>query len=385
MFSSNLSLYIHIPWCVRKCPYCDFNSHQQKNELPEDAYVQRLLDDLDNDLASFSIKDRNISSIFFGGGTPSLFSAMAIEKILEGVNTRLTLTNDCEITLEANPGTFEADKFSGFRKAGINRLSIGIQSFADEQLKKLGRIHNSGEAKRAIQTAFDSGFDNLNIDLMYALSQQSIDEALHDLETAFSFPITHLSHYQLTLEPNTLFAKYPPKLPNDDAIWDMQQACQNFIAENGFNQYEVSAYAKCSELDLRAQHNLNYWRFNDYLGIGAGAHGKLSLADGQIVRTMKPKHPKQYLDHELNHTFQNQSIIKTKDRAFEFFLNRLRLHEHFTKLDFQQTTGLEFSEAEPHILLAQTNQWLIEESLGFKVTKLGQQFLNNLQEIFLPD
>jgi len=380
---SNLSLYIHIPWCVRKCPYCDFNSHQQKDTLPEDAYVKRLLADLDNDLSSFMIKHRSLQSIFFGGGTPSLFSAKAIGDILTGVNQRLPFTETCEITLEANPGTFEADKFADFKRAGVNRLSIGIQSFDDEHLKKLGRIHNSDEAKQAVQIAFDSGFENVNLDLMYALSQQNIEGALLDLKTAFQFPITHLSHYQLTLEPNTLFHKFPPKLPNDDAIWDMQQVCQSFIKDHGFHQYEVSAYAKESKNDCRAQHNLNYWRYGDYLAIGAGAHGKITLAEHKTVRTMKFKHPRHYLENDIDHAFNHQKNVSKDDLLFEYFLNKLRLLESFTQQDFTHATGLPFSVAEIKIREALRHQWLEFDNENYSVTAIGQQYLNNLQGIFL--
>jgi len=381
----SISLYIHIPWCVRKCPYCDFNSHQQKNELPEDQYVNRLLEDLDNDITTFNISDRPLQSIFFGGGTPSLFSSDAIKQILDGVKERLTLSKDCEITLEANPGTFEVNKFFGFRMVGVNRLSIGIQSFNAEHLQKLGRIHDVNEANQAIETAFLVGFKNVNVDLMYALPKQNINQAINDLSIAFDYPITHLSHYQLTLEPNTLFAKYPPKLPEEDAIWDMQLACQELITKHGFKQYEISAYAKTSSNDLRAKHNLNYWRFGDYLGIGAGAHGKITLKDDNQIRTMKPKHPKQYLDNQIDHNFQSISHIKVTEIAFEYMLNRLRLNEAFSQSDFEISTGRKISDIESQLNTALDLAWLKDNNEHYQVTALGHQFLNDFQALFLPD
>lgn len=378
-----LSLYIHIPWCVRKCPYCDFNSHQQKNELPESEYVQRLLQDLEYDLRHFDIdtNQRKIHSIFFGGGTPSLFLSDSIGRIIDGVNDRIQLETGCEITLEANPGTFEAEKFAGFRQAGVNRLSIGIQSFNDEHLKKLGRIHNADEAKKAITTAFDSGFENINLDLMYALPEQTYDQALSDVEMALSFPVTHLSHYQLTLEPNTLFAKFPPKLPDDDSAWAIQDACQKLIAENRFKQYEVSAYSK---LDKQCQHNLNYWRFGDYLGIGAGAHGKITDTRGSVHRTAKPRHPKQYLDNALGDDFIHATKVTASNLAFEYFLNRLRLQERFSLQEFAQMTGLDSDTVIEKIDTAKSREWLRVADSSIRVTPLGQQFLNDLQALFLP-
>jgi len=345
--NSPLSLYIHIPWCVKKCPYCDFNSHgldraKNNTDFPEQDYVQRLLEDLKFDLEFFNLKNsqRPIESIFFGGGTPSLFSAESIGSILDGVAQQINLSADCEITLEANPGTFEAEKFIGFRAAGINRLSIGIQSFNEQHLKRLGRIHNSDEASKAIQMAFDAGFDNVNCDLMYALPEQTIEQAVHDVQIALQFPINHLSHYQLTLEPNTLFAKFPPKLPDDDIAWQMQEDCQQEIANAGFEQYEVSAYSKINQ---RSQHNLNYWRYGDYLGIGAGAHGKITKAGQDIIRTAKPRHPKQYLGNALDENFISAKQLMHADIVFEYFLNRLRLYEKFSLEDFEVKTNLSAS------------------------------------------
>ena len=387
--SSNLSLYIHIPWCIKKCPYCDFNSHgldraKSNTDFPEQNYVQRLLQDLKYDLEYFNLKksQRKIHSIFFGGGTPSLFSAQAIGDILEGVAKQISFTDDCEITLEANPGAFESDKFIGFKAAGVNRLSIGIQSFNEQHLKRLGRIHDSGEASKAIQMAFDAGFENVNCDLMYALPEQTIEQAISDVRKALQFPINHLSHYQLTLEPNTLFAKFPPPLPDDDIAWQMQEECQQEISDNGFEQYEVSAYSRPNQ---RSRHNLNYWRFGDYLGIGAGAHGKITISDGQILRTAKPRHPNQYLSNELGSSFINTKSVAESEIAFEYFLNRLRLYEGFSLDEFSRLTGLSHADIQPYLDKAVTNQWLIQDKQQLKTTELGQRFMNDLQALFLAD
>ncbi|MFZ2320426.1 MAG: radical SAM family heme chaperone HemW, partial [Pseudomonas sp.] len=286
-----LALYIHIPWCVRKCPYCDFNSHAAGPTLPEQEYVDALLADLDADLGR--VHGRQLSSIFFGGGTPSLFSAAALGRLLAGVEQRIGFAADIEITLEANPGTFEQAKFQAYRQLGINRLSIGVQSFQADKLKALGRIHDGDEAIRAADMARAAGFDNFNLDLMHGLPDQSIEDALSDLRIAIAQQPTHLSWYQLTMEPNTVFWSQPPTLPEDDTLWDIQEAGQQLLAEHGYLQYEVSAYARAGR---QAQHNLNYWSFGDFIGIGAGAHGKLSSPSGQIVRTWKTRLPKDYLD-----------------------------------------------------------------------------------------
>ena len=386
---SPISLYIHIPWCIKKCPYCDFNSHgldraKSNTDFPEQNYVQRLLADLKYDIERFNLQNsqQQIHSIFFGGGTPSLFSAQAIGNILDGVSKQITFTDDCEITLEANPGTFESDKFIGFKAAGVNRLSIGVHSFNEQHLKRLGRIHNSGEASKAIQMAFDAGFENVNCDLMYALPEQSVEQAISDVRTALQFPINHLSHYQLTLEPNTLFAKFPPPLPEDDIAWQMQEECQQEIANSGLEQYEVSAYSKPNQ---RSRHNLNYWRFGDYLGIGAGAHGKITMPDGQIFRTAKPRHPNQYLSNELGDSFINTKSVDDSDIAFEYFLNRLRLYEGFSLDDFSRRTGLKNTDIQLHLDKAVKNQWLIQDKQQLKTTELGQRFMNDLQGLFLAD
>ena len=386
---SPLSLYIHIPWCIKKCPYCDFNSHgldraKSNTDFPEQDYVQRLLSDLKYDLEYFNLqnKQREVHSIFFGGGTPSLFSAQAIGNILDGVSKQINFTDNCEITLEANPGTFESDKFIGFKAAGVNRLSIGIQSFNEQHLKRLGRIHDSGEASKAIQMAFDAGFENVNCDLMYALPEQTIEQAIKDVKTALDFPINHLSHYQLTLEPNTLFAKFPPKLPNDDITWQMQEECQQVIADAGFEQYEVSAYSKPKQ---RSRHNLNYWRFGDYLGIGAGAHGKITQSEGTIIRTAKPRHPKQYLENALNTSFLNAKAVNKTELPFEYFLNRLRLYESFDLGGFLKATGIEISQIQPTLEQAISNQWLEVDGTQVQTSELGRRFMNDLQALFLGD
>src|ERR1700733_8857798 len=287
-----LSLYVHIPWCVRKCPYCDFNSHNAPENLPQQDYVDALSRDLEQDLPL--AQGRMLQSIFFGGGTPSLFTPDTIAKIIDDVSARLRLADDVEITLETNPGTVEHGPFAGYRDAGVNRISFGVQSFDDSALKRIGRIHDASEAERAVKMAQDAGIDNINLDLMYALPQQTIDGALADVEKAIALQTPHLSHYQLTLEPNTPFAANPPPLPDDDSAWDMQEACQSRLAAAGLNQYEVSAYARSGK---HCRHNMNYWQFGDYLGIGAGAHGKITNADGGVRRRWKVRAPRGFLEH----------------------------------------------------------------------------------------
>ena len=368
-----LSLYIHYPWCVKKCPYCDFNSHEGSIH---NGYIKALLKDLDDDLKF--IQNRKIHSIFIGGGTPSLMSIEDAYELFDGLNERLSISKNIEITLEANPGTFEVEKFSEFRKAGINRLSVGVQSFKDNQLKFLGRIHSGGDALRAISEAKKVGFDNLNIDLMYGLKDQTIDMCLEDVMQAIELKPSHISFYQLTLEPNTLFAKYPPKLPIDEKIWDMGEQGAALLNQNGFRQYEVSAYS-----ERPSEHNINYWKFGDYIGIGAGAHGKITDVESQqIFRTLKPKSPKEYLSK-----MQTGADIPTKKEvdnvAFEFMLNSLRLKDGFSSSLFESRTGLlikslssELGRAENLGLLENKNNWIKPTSKGFN-------FLNELQEIFL--
>ena len=368
-----LALYIHYPWCVKKCPYCDFNSHEGSIH---NGYIKALLKDLDDDLKF--IQNRKIHSIFIGGGTPSLMSIEDAYELFDGLNERLSISKNIEITLEANPGTFEVEKFSEFRKVGINRLSVGVQSFKDNQLKFLGRIHSGGDALRAISEAKKVGFDNLNIDLMYGLKDQTIDMCLEDVMQAIELKPSHISFYQLTLEPNTLFAKYPPKLPIDEKIWDMGEQGAALLNQNGFRQYEVSAYS-----ERPSEHNINYWKFGDYIGIGAGAHGKITDVESQqIFRTLKPKSPKDYLSK-----MQTGADIPTKKEvdnvAFEFMLNSLRLKDGFSSSLFESRTGLlikslssELGRAENLGLLENKNNWIKPTSKGFN-------FLNELQEIFL--
>ncbi|MDX2163901.1 MAG: radical SAM family heme chaperone HemW [Gammaproteobacteria bacterium] len=367
-----LSLYIHFPWCIRKCPYCDFNSHALKDTLPEDQYISLLLEDLTDDLKKYNISQRPIHSIFMGGGTPSLFSPEAIYKLLNQIQSRIAFKNNLEITLEANPGTFEQDKFLGFRQAGINRLSIGIQSFQKDKLKSLGRIHDDEAALKAIEIAKKSGFENFNIDLMHGLPNQSLDDALFDIKTALGFLPPHLSWYQLTLEPNTLFYKQPPTLPAEGVLADIQDSGEKLLAENNFNHYETSAFCQRNH---ECQHNLNYWQFGDYLGIGAGAHGKIGL-----TRTAKNKHPKTYLDKNF---IASINLIEPNQIIFEFMLNALRVRKLITWELFAERTGLEPKSISDKLnTLADKNLMVIYKN-GFELTPLGQRFLNDVLTVFL--
>lgn len=378
-----LALYIHIPWCVRKCPYCDFNSHAQQGELPVDDYVRALLADLEQDLPL--AWGRSVHSVFFGGGTPSLFPARAIGAILDGVSARLRLTPGAEITLECNPGTAEYDRFEGYRAAGVNRLSFGVQSFDDGCLAQLGRIHDSAQAENAVRAARSAGFDNFNIDLMFALPGQSLAMALHDVDRALALQPAHLSHYHLTLEPNTVFAvRPPPGLPDEDTAWDLQEACQERLREGGFEHYEVSAYAQPGR---QCAHNLNYWRFGDYLGIGAGAHGKLSLpANDQILRRWKPKNPRDYLARAgTPQGIGGDQYLDATQRPFDFMLNALRLHEGFGVTQFEARTGLPLTAIEAALAKAETAGWLAREGERYAPTELGQRFNNDLVSLFLAD
>jgi oxygen-independent coproporphyrinogen-3 oxidase len=373
-----LALYIHIPWCVRKCPYCDFNSHAAGPSLPEEEYVDALLADLDADREH--IHSRELTSIFFGGGTPSLFSAKALGRLLLGVQQRVPFASDIEITLEANPGTFEQAKFRDYRSLGINRLSIGVQSFQEAKLKALGRIHDGNEAVRAADMARAAGFDNFNLDLMHGLPEQSIEDALFDLRTAIAQGPTHLSWYQLTMEPNTVFWSQPPELPEDDLLWDIQEAGQALLAAEGYGQYEVSAYAQAGKA---ARHNLNYWTFGDFLGIGAGAHAKLSAPDGRIVRSWKTRLPKDYLDAAK--TFQaGERVLDTEELPFEFLMNVLRLSEGVPAALFEQRTGLPLASLDAARREAETRQLLQTDPARLVATREGQLFLNDLLQHFLP-
>ena len=373
-----LAAYVHIPWCVRKCPYCDFNSHAAGASLPEDAYVEALLADLDADLEQ--IQSRRLTSIFFGGGTPSLFSASALARILEGMRQRVGFAEDIEITLEANPGTFEQAKFRDYRSLGINRLSIGVQSFQPAKLKALGRIHDGDEAIRAADMARAAGFDNFNLDLMHGLPEQSLEDALSDLRIAIAQQPTHLSWYQLTVEPNTEFWNKPPRLPEDETLWDIQEAGQALLAEHGYRQYETSAYAQPGR---QARHNLNYWTFGDFLGLGAGAHGKWTAADGEIYRHWKTRLPKDYLDPDKRFRAGHKQLAQD-ELPFEFLMNVLRLTDGVPSLMFTQRTGLSLDllaagrrDAEARGLLEPDPQRLV-------ATAKGQLFLNDLLQLFLP-
>ncbi|QTN47438.1 radical SAM family heme chaperone HemW [Ectopseudomonas mendocina] len=372
-----LALYIHIPWCVRKCPYCDFNSHAAGPTLPEEEYVDALLADLDIDLQH--VHGRPLTSIFFGGGTPSLFSDRALGRLLEGVEQRVGFAPDIEITLEANPGTFEQAKFKGYRSLGINRLSIGVQSFQEAKLKALGRIHDGSEAIRAADMARAAGFDNFNLDLMHGLPEQSIEDALFDLRTAISQGPTHLSWYQLTMEPNTVFWSQPPVLPEDDLLWDIQEAGQALLAAEGYAQYEVSAYARPGK---QARHNLNYWTFGDFLGIGAGAHAKLSTPAGHIQRTWKTRLPKDYLDPAK--AFQaGERVLEAGELPFEYLMNVLRLTEGAPAELFSQRTDLPLQQLEQARREAERQGLLQADPARLVATAKGQLFLNDLLQLFL--
>ncbi|MEI7127435.1 radical SAM family heme chaperone HemW [Pectobacterium versatile] len=372
-----LSLYIHIPWCVQKCPYCDFNSHALKGDVPHQEYVDHLLADLDADLPLAS--GRELHSIFIGGGTPSLLSAEAMQALLDGVRARIPLTPDAEITMEANPGTVEADRFSGYQRAGINRISIGVQSFDPQKLTRLGRIHGPDEAKRAAHLATGLGLRSFNLDLMHGLPDQSLEEALDDLRQAIALNPPHLSWYQLTIEPNTLFSSRPPTLPDDDALWDIYEQGHALLSAAGYQQYETSAYAKPG---YQCQHNLNYWRFGDYLGIGCGAHGKLTFSDGRILRTVKVRHPRGYMQGTY---LDKQHDVANDDRPFEFFMNRFRLLEAAPREDFTAYTGLDEHSIRPQLDQALAQGYLTETATHWQITEHGKLFLNSLLELFLAE
>ncbi|MBD9358465.1 radical SAM family heme chaperone HemW [Methylomonas albis] len=372
-----LSLYIHFPWCIQKCPYCDFNSHAVKNPIPEEAYVDALLIDLQADLELLGAP-RNINSIFMGGGTPSLFSPEALHRLLAGARQLVPLAEQCEITLEANPGTFESAKFQEFRDLGINRLSIGIQSFQDRHLRTLGRVHSAAEARAAVEIAVKAGFDNFNLDLMFGLPDQSEVEALNDVEMAIDLAPTHISFYQLTLEPNTYFYKFPPKLPEDDVIFNAQKRCQRLLADHGYQQYEVSAYAKPGKQSL---HNRNYWQFGDYLGIGAGAHGKISRTlPNEIVRTVKPRSPEHYLFQPGR--LQCEAIVVAQ-LPLEFLMNQLRLKAGFSLNDYEAATGLAADSLEPNLSVCLEQGLLCRQGSVYSCTEKGWDFLDVVLEKFI--
>ncbi|STY62822.1 radical SAM family heme chaperone HemW [Mannheimia haemolytica] len=377
-----LSLYIHIPWCVQKCPYCDFNSHAQKGIIPEQEYIEHLLADLSQDLTAYrvAIGDRKLHSIFIGGGTPSLFSAEGIAYLLSEVEKRIAFEPNIEITLEANPGTVEAERFLGYAQGGVTRISMGIQSFEPEKLLKLGRIHDANEAKQAVkfaQNSAKSGLQSFNIDLMHGLPNQSVKQALVDLETGISLNPPHLSWYQLTIEPNTMFYYRTPTLPDDDELWDIFEQGHQLLTNAGYEQYETSAYAKKG---YQCRHNLNYWRFGDYLAIGCGAHGKISYPTGEIYRFSKTKHPKGYMRGEYRYS---QELIELDDRPFEFFMNRFRLLEATPKQEFEWFTGLDREVVRPTMDWALSQNYISETSTHWQITQHGKLFLNELLEGFL--
>jgi putative oxygen-independent coproporphyrinogen III oxidase len=397
MIDSSLALYVHMPWCVRKCPYCDFNSHQLKSAVPDASYIDALIRDFDMELPR--LRDRRIDTVFFGGGTPSLFQPEEFSLLLGALRQRIAFAPDAEITLEANPGTIERGRFEGYGQAGINRVSLGAQSFSPPALEALGRIHTADDTHRAVAELRAAKLENFNLDLMYALPAQTIEEALDDVRIACALNPSHISYYQLTLEPGTVFHSRPPQLPDEDAAWQIQTAGQRLLADAGYVQYEVSAYAREG---ARCRHNLNYWLFGDYLGIGAGAHGKLSLAlPERILRTVKPKQPREYQERvrranwgsnaaigaeaaaAADSAVGESSFILPKDLPFEFMLNALRLNEGFTVRDYRRRTGLDMDSVEAKLAEAEGRGLLAGRAGVWRATELGRRFLNDLQASFL--
>jgi len=377
-----LTLYVHIPWCVRKCPYCDFNSHEVRDGIPEQAYISALLADLEQELPA--IWGRPVESVFFGGGTPSLFSPESIERLLGELRARITIKPGAEITLEANPGTVDHERFSGFRDAGINRLSIGVQSFQPELLEKIGRIHTAREAIRAAEAAHAAGFDNFNLDLMFGLPGQTRQQAMADLRIAMDLEPAHLSWYELTIEPNTWFCRHPPRLPNDQLLFAMQAAGHALLQARGYQRYEVSAYARAGR---QCRHNLNYWHFGDYLGIGAGAHGKLTDAARQAIRrSARIRHPGDYLAARKGGTFRSmQQELAPADVILEFLMNALRLEHGFTAGTFETTTGLPLGVLEPGAARALDEGLLVQSEDRWYASEKGQRYLNDLLQYWMPE
>jgi putative oxygen-independent coproporphyrinogen III oxidase len=377
-----LSLYIHIPWCVRKCPYCDFNSHEVREEIPEQEYTRALIDDLEQDLPS--VWGRTIETIFIGGGTPSLFSPDAISQLLSDIRARIPLKPGAEITLEANPGTVDQGHFEGFREAGINRLSIGVQSFQADLLRKIGRIHDDREARLAIDAAHHAGFDNINLDLMFGLPGQTTGQALADLQTAMELQPAHISWYELTIEPNTWFHRHPPEQPDDNLLLTMQETGRELLEKGGYTRYEVSAFSLAGK---HCRHNLNYWQFGDYLGIGAGAHAKITdAASNTILRTSKVKHPRAYLENaQSSQRIGATTTLTQDDVTLEFAINALRLDHGFSITDFTSATGL------PYPVIEETVNRLVEDGLLsfdsalIRTTIQGQRYLNELLQRWLPE
>jgi putative oxygen-independent coproporphyrinogen III oxidase len=373
-----LSLYIHMPWCVQKCPYCDFNSHAFDKEFPEKRYIDFLIEDFKQKVSL--AQERPLYSIFIGGGTPSLFSAESYDRLFKAIRSELDWSTNIEITLEANPGASEQSRFQGFFEAGINRLSIGVQSFQNEKLSALGRIHNSDQAIQAIESAKAAGFSNINLDLMYGLPKQSLEDAMADLAVALKLNTPHLSWYQLTIEPNTYFFQFPPMLPQDEITWDIQQQGQALLQAHHRLQYEISAY---STLGFNCRHNLNYWEFGDYLAIGAGAHGKITdFKNQKIRRYANVKHPKLYMRETLQF-LEIEKEVSAKELHLEFMMNVLRLQKPIPISLFAERTGLAFATLEKSIAIAIEKNLLIQDSHSFQVTTFGKKFLNELLEIFL--
>lgn len=370
-----LSLYLHVPWCTQKCPYCDFNSHAINGEIPHQKYVEHLLADLDHDLPLTS--DRIVNTLFIGGGTPSLLSSSAIRSLLDGVRQRLTLDPNAEITIEANPDSVEKNCFNAYQQAGINRISIGVQSFETEKLARLGRIHTAEEARYAARLAASLGLCSFNLDLMHGLPEQSLPDMLDDLAQSIALAPPHLSWYQLTIEPNTLFSSRPPALPDDDALWNIYQHGDRLLIAAGYRQYETSAYAKPG---FQCRHNLNYWRFGDYLGIGCGAHGKLTQPDGTVVRTVKTRHPRGYM--QGNYLYKRYPVLPD-DLPFEYFMNRFRLLEAVPRVEFTAFTGLTETTVRPVLDQALIHGYISENDSHWQVTEKGKLFLNSLIELFI--
>ncbi len=381
MLETPLSLYVHIPWCIKKCPYCDFNSHESRSAIPENEYIDALILDLTRHAKLVS--EREVISIFIGGGTPSLFSARSIERLLQAIHAQLTLAQNVEVTIEANPGTLDQKNFSGFRQIGINRISIGVQSFNDAHLQTLGRIHSAQTAYNAIASAKQAGFENFNIDLMYALPNQTVAQAAFDIEQAIKQEPTHISYYQLTLEPNTYFFNHPPPLPNDEVSWDMHVQGAHLLAQHGYQQYEVSTYSKPG---FTCAHNKNYWLFGDYLGLGAGAHQKLSSGkDGAIVRSEKPRHPQQYIRQtNSDELFEKPQCLTHDEITFEYLLNALRLKNGFNHVQFERHTGLPYKQLQPHIDPLLEDGLIIAEHQNIRCSEKGYHFLDNVLQHLLP-
>jgi putative oxygen-independent coproporphyrinogen III oxidase len=382
MIEVSLALYVHMPWCVRKCPYCDFNSHQLKSLEPDASYIDTLIRDFD--IEAPRLNGRRIDTVFFGGGTPSLFQPEQFARLLGALRQRIAFAGDVEITLEANPGTIERGRFKGYRDAGINRVSLGAQTFDARALNALGRIHSAQDTQRAVEELRAAKLDNFNLDLMYALPEQTLDQAQDDVARAIALAPAHISYYQLTLEPGTVFYSRPPPLPNEDAAWQIQSAGQKLLAEAGYAQYEVSAYARSA---ARCRHNLNYWLFGDYVGLGAGAHGKLSLeSPKRILRTIKPKQPREYQDQvrRAQDAVGDLNKVDPRDIPFEFMLNALRLNAGFNSDWYEARTGLALASIDEKLERARHRGLLEQQPGGWRPTELGRRFLNDLTLSFLP-